>query len=226
MDVSLWVKHGETDRFSCETILLFHEIELFLPETGKLQESGGKMAGLNLRTPQEREQFRERLAAGRDEEISDAERRRMNRDFAQVYPKGWARIRELLKDTKSQAPLLLYTFIAEHADADGGVLVADQETICEAIGISRTTLWRAITFLEERNALLRVSVGGSVNAYALDPTEIWKSWDSAKESAVFNTRTMVRKKAQSDQIQRKMQVMMKERHGAPELPSEGQEEGA
>ena len=52
------------------------------------------------------------------------------------------------------------------------MLVADQETICEAIGVSRTTLWRAISFLEERNALLRIVVGGSVSAYALDPTEV------------------------------------------------------
>ena len=119
------------------------------------------------RTPQEREQIRERFAAGRDEEISDAERRRMNNDFVQIYPKGWARMRALLRETKSQAPLLLYTFIAENIDPDGGVLVADQETICEAIGVSRTTLWRAISFLEERNALLRIVVGGSVSAYAL-----------------------------------------------------------
>lgn len=177
-----------------------------------------RMGELAFKTPHEREQFRERLAAGRDEEISDAERRRMNQGFTQVYPKGWARMRDLLRETKSQAPLLLYTFIAEHIDADGGVLVADQETICEAIGVSRTTLWRAITFLEERNALLRIVVGGSVSAYALDPSEVWRSWDSAKERAVFTTRTMVRKSAQSDQIKRRLQVMMKERMGEPELP--------
>ena len=179
-----------------------------------------RLGALNLRSPREREQFAERLAAGRDEEISEAERRRMNADFVQVYPKGWARMRELLRETKSQAPLLLYTFLAEHIDADGGVLVADQETICEAIGVSRTTLWRAVNFLEERNALLRLTVGGSVSAYALDPSEVWKSWDSAKERAVFHSKTMVRKSAQPDQIKRRMQIMMKERMGEPELPLE------
>ena len=143
------------------------------------------MTAMAMRSPAEREQMAERLAAGRDEKISDEEKRRMNDGFVQVYSKGWARMRELLRETKSQAPLLLYTFIAEHMDADGGVVVADQETICEAIGVSRTTLWRAITFLEERNALLRIVVGGSVSAYALDPSEIWRSWDSAKERAVF-----------------------------------------
>lgn len=171
-----------------------------------------------MRSPAEREQMAERLAAGRDQKISDEEKRRMNDGFVQVYSKGWARMRELLRETKSQAPLLLYTFIAEHMDADGGVVVADQETICEAIGVSRTTLWRAITFLEERNALLRIVVGGSVSAYALDPSEIWRSWDSAKERAVFRTRTVVRTSAQSDQVKRRMMVMMKERAGEPELP--------
>ena len=176
------------------------------------------MTAMAMRSPAEREQMAERLAAGRDEKISDEEKRRMNDGFVQVYSKGWARMRELLRETKSQAPLLLYTFIAEHMDADGGVVVADQETICEAIGVSRTTLWRAITFLEERNALLRIVVGGSVSAYALDPSEIWRSWDSAKERAVFRTRTVVRTSAQSDQVKRRMMVMMKERAGEPELP--------
>ena len=111
--------------------------------------------GLSFRSAEERAQFAERLAQGRDEDASREEQRTANRDFSQVYPKGWTRIRALLNESKSRAPLLLYTFIAEHMDADGGALVVDQETLCEALGVSRTTLWRAITFLEERNALLR-----------------------------------------------------------------------
>ena len=78
------------------------------------------MTAMAMRSPAEREQMAERLAAGRDEKISDEEKRRMNDGFVQVYSKGWARMRELLRETKSQAPLLLYTFIAEHMDADGG----------------------------------------------------------------------------------------------------------
>ena len=44
------------------------------------------MAELALRTPYEREQMRERLASKRDEDIADAQRRRMNEGFVQVYP--------------------------------------------------------------------------------------------------------------------------------------------
>ena len=62
------------------------------------------MTAMAMRSPAEREQMAERLAAGRDEKISDEEKRRMNDGFVQVYSKGWARMRELLRETKSQAP--------------------------------------------------------------------------------------------------------------------------
>ena len=159
----------------------------------------------------------EREAQQRDKEIADAEAKK-NKDFVQVYPKGWAKMRTILSKTGSTAPLMLYTFLAEHIDADGGVLVADQETICTSLEISRTTLWRACKFLEDHDALLRLKVGGNVYAYALDPSEVWRSWDSTKENAVFRTRTMVRKSAQDEQVQRRLMTMIREQRGEPELP--------
>lgn len=173
-----------------------------------------------FRTSEERVAMADYMARERDRDGSQDAEKRQNRDFVQVYPKGWERMRSLVRETRSQAPLLLYTFIAEHIDRDGGVVVADQETICEAIGISRTTLWRAITFLEERNAILRLTVGGSVSAYALDPSEIWKDYDASKERSVFRTKTIVRNASQSDSVKRRMQIMMKEKRGEPELPLE------
>ena len=175
--------------------------------------------GLSFRSAEERAQFAERLAQGRDEDASREEQRTANRDFSQVYPKGWTRIRALLNESKSRAPLLLYTFIAEHMDADGGALVVDQETLCEALGVSRTTLWRAITFLEERNALLRER-GRIGFGLCLDPTEIWKSWDREKEKAVFRTKTLVRKSGANAGVKRRMQLMLSE--GQPELPPDNE----
>ena len=172
--------------------------------------------GLSFRSAEERAQFAERLAQGRDEDASREEQRTANRDFSQVYPKGWTRIRALLNESKSRAPLLLYTFIAEHMDADGGALVVDQETLCEALGVFENDTLASDHFLEERNALLRVNVGGSVSAYALDPTEIWKSWDREKEKAVFRTKTLVRKSGANAGVKRRMQLMLSE--GQPELP--------
>jgi hypothetical protein len=159
----------------------------------------------------------EREAQKRDQEAAQEEAKK-NKDFVQVYPKGWAKMREILGGKGSTVPVMLYTFLAEHIDADGGVLVADQETLCKALGIARTTLWRACKTLEEHDALLRLKVGGNVYAYALDPTEVWRSWDSTKENAVFRTRTMVRKSAQDEQVQRRLMTMIREQRGEPELP--------
>lgn len=145
------------------------------------------------------------------EEAARLEEERRNKGFTQVYDRGWERMREILTRSKSRVPMLLYSWLAQHIDRDGGVLVADQETICEELGCSRTTLWRACTFLEQEEALFRLQVGGSVYAYALDPREVWKSWDSTKKHAVFLSRTMVRKSAQSDDIVRRMKIMMKQR---------------
>ena len=171
--------------------------------------------GLSFRSAEERAQFAERLAQGRDEDASREEQRTANRDFSQVYPKGWTRIRALLNESKSRAPLLLYTFIAEHMDADGGALVVDQETLCEALGVSRTTPGERSLSLKSAMRSC-VNVGGSVSAYALDPTEIWKSWDREKEKAVFRTKTLVRKSGANAGVKRRMQLMLSE--GQPELP--------
>lgn len=178
------------------------------------------MSGFFFRDAEERERFAEFFAKKQDELNAAQKHRRSNRDFTQVYGKGWARIRSILNETRAKTPLLLYTFLAEHIDSDGGSLVVDQETLCEALNVSRTTLWRAITFLEERGALWRLTVGGSVSAYALDPSEIWKSFDTAKDQAVFRTKTMVRKSAQTDEVRRRMKVYVKEKAGTPELPFE------
>ena len=175
--------------------------------------------GLSFRSAEERAQFAERLAQGRDEDASREEQRTANRDFSQVYPKGWTRIRALLNESKSRAPLLLYTFIAEHMDADGGALVVDQETLCEALGVSRTTLWRAITFLEERNALLRVNVGGSVSAYALTRPRSGKA-GTAKRKRLFSARKLLFARAARTQVKRRMQLMLSE--GQPELPPDNE----
>lgn len=47
--------------------------------------------------------------------------------------------------------------------------------------------------LETERALVRIPVAGRVCAYALDPHEVWKGYDNAKEYAAFVTKTLVNK---------------------------------
>lgn len=165
------------------------------------------------RTPEERQRLLEaRARDGERRKIEDAVKRQ-NRDFRQLYPKGIARIRHLIAENKNAA--FIYLYLAEHLDENIGALVVGQKTLCDELGISRTTLWRHCKFLEEQGALVRIQIEGSVYAYALDPSEIWANTDAAKERALFRTKTLTR----IDQAtRRKIRHVLNAQRGEPELP--------
>lgn len=162
----------------------------------------------------------EAKARAADEEARAKARKEQERtsnvNFVQVYPKGWERIRALIAKNKSAA--ILYAYLAEHIDPAAGAVVASQDLLSEETGISRTTIWRASKYLEEVGALIRLKVSGQVYAYCLDPSEVWKAWDTAKKTAAFNTKTIVKKADQEGSVKRRIQVLMKEQQGEPELP--------
>lgn len=143
-----------------------------------------------------------------------------NRDFTQVYPMGWKRLRWLMEVKPTAAQL--YSFIAENMDADGGALVASQEVLAEACGISEITVRRLTKWMEDNRVIVRIRVGSGVYAYALNPDEVWKAWNGTKPHAVFKTSTLVKKKDRQNQmVNRRLSVMMKEAAGEPELPGLG-----
>lgn len=119
----------------------------------------------------------------------DAEKRRGNKDFTQVYKDGWQRLQILMKDNPSAARL--YAFFAENMGPDG-TLGASRATLAEALEITERTITRHVKYLEERGAIFVLKVG-SANVYCLKPEEVWKSFDNAKTYAPFHTRTLVGK---------------------------------
>ena len=54
-------------------------------------------------------------------------RQRRRSNFTQTYPKGWQRIRELVRDKQGAAAIGLYSFFAEHIDPTCGAVVCDQQ---------------------------------------------------------------------------------------------------
>lgn len=154
-------------------------------------------------------------AQDRDQEAADEAARKGNRDFVQVYPKGWARLQQLIRSNPSAARV--FAFLAEHIDGTAGAVVVSQEVIAEALGVHVITIKRQTKMLEDQGALVRIRVGTGVYAYALDPNEVWRSWDDKKPHAAFTTRTLVKKADRSNgQVRRKLKVML----GEPELPLE------
>lgn len=152
----------------------------------------------------------------------DAERRddlsRENRRFVQVYPKGWARLQSLIRTNPSAARL--YALLAEHIDPHGGVVVAAQTVLAEMLGVTDRTIRTLTKALEDQGAIVRIRVGAGTYAYALDPDEVWKAWDVQKDHAVFRTKTLVSKRGENAVVKRRLQVMIAEMKGEPELPFE------
>ena len=101
----------------------------------------------------------------------DLEEEKKNSGFTQVYSKGWKRLRWLMEVKPTAAQL--YSYIAENLDPDGGALVASQEVLAGAIGVSEITVRRLTKWLEDNSVIVRIRVGSGVYAYALDPEEVW-----------------------------------------------------
>jgi hypothetical protein len=156
-------------------------------------------------------QGRMRLAGIEEEkkvEQEANEEARKNRDFTQVYPKGWRIIQQIAEEGQIAA-LKLYTFLAEEMAWDIGAIVASQAFLAEKLGISTRTIKRACVYLESINALLRINLGkGTVQAYCLNPNHVWKSWDTKKDYAAFRTKTLTSHKDNPD-IERKLKIMLK-----------------
>lgn len=137
-----------------------------------------------------------------------------NRDFTQVYPKGWLRIRYLLKENPPLARL--YVFLAQHIDSTCGAVVASIQVMADELQVSTRTIKRHLKELEQHGALVRIRLAGSVYAYALDPEEVWKSWEAGKDMAAFRTKTLVKKSDRANAlVRRRLMVMLGEQ---PELP--------
>lgn len=152
----------------------------------------------------------------------DIERRddlsRENRRFVQVYPKGWSRLQHLIRTNPNAARL--YALLAENMDPEGGVVVAAQTVLAQMLDVTERTIRNLTKVLEDQNAIVRIRVGSGTYAYALDPSEVWKAWDVAKDHAVFRTRTLVSKSGENGAVKRRLQVMIREQMGEPELPLE------
>lgn len=162
---------------------------------------------ISVVTQEERLQRFMQLVEERMQEKEETANKRKNKGFTQVYSSGFKRIAELF----GKYPLAgrLYLFLAEHIEPGTGAVVASQELLAEEMEVTTRTIRTATKWLEDNDALLRVRLGaGGIYAYCLDPNEVWKSWNTSKKYAAFNTKTLARHKDNGD-IKRRLMVMLK-----------------
>ena len=164
---------------------------------------------LPIPTPEQRLQRFMQLVNARLDEDRKARETKKNKDFIQVYEKGFERISELIINNPSAARL--YVFLAEHIEPGTGAVVASQELLAEELGVSTRTIRRLSKTLEKEGAIIRIRLGaGSIYAYCLDPEEVWKSWNTSKKYAAFNTKTLARREDNGD-VKRRLMVMLRDK---------------
>jgi ribosomal protein S21 len=163
---------------------------------------------MDVVTHQDRKRrMRDFASLDRAQDKAEQAKRRQNRDFVQVYPKGFQRLRALMDSYPLAAKI--YAFLAEHIEQGTGAVVVSQELLAEEMHVTTRSIRTATAYLDEVGAVVRIKLGGSaIYAYALDPEEIWKTFDDAKEYAAFKTQTLARKRDNGD-VKRKLKVMMK-----------------
>lgn len=135
-----------------------------------------------------------KFISGTELEVSEEsahEGRGKNKGFTQVYSRGWRRVRELAIGSPGAAGL--YALFAEHIDPTCGAVICDQQFLADHMEVSTRTIRTWLSYLESQNALVRIPVAGRVCAYALDPHEVWKGYNTSKEYAAFVTKTLVNK---------------------------------
>lgn len=129
------------------------------------------------------------LKSQREKEEKEREEARKNKSFTQIYPQGWERLALLAEEAPSA--FRLYTFLAQHIDPTCGAVVCDQQFLADQFNVTTRTVRNWINKLEQQNALVRIPVAGRVCAYALDPREVWKGYNTSKDYAAFVTKTLV-----------------------------------
>lgn len=140
---------------------------------------------------------------------------RENHGFVQVYHLGWKRLQVLMKASPNAARL--YALLAENLDGTGAV-IATQDVLAEILGVSVKTISRQSLLLEKMKALVRIPLQGGVYAYALNPEEVWRAYDSGKPYATFHSKTLVKTQGgEADLIKRRLMVLIRENRGEPEL---------
>jgi hypothetical protein len=169
-----------------------------------------------IATEQERRIRKQDLALLTEQETQEQDEAKKNRGFTQVYSKGWKRVRELAQGNPGAAGL--YAMFAEHIDPTCGAVICDQQFLADQFQVTTRTVRRWLDYLESERAIVRIPVAGRVCAYALDPHEVWKGYNTSKEYAAFVTKTLVNK---DGDIKRRIMSMFSPEKQA-ELPEKEQ----
>lgn len=132
------------------------------------------------------EKIRENYHTGEIEEVND--------NFVQIYVDKLDLIIEMTSE--NPAAVKVFTWLLKHMDRRNA-LVISQQALGEAMGISRTTIYRTTEYLKSKKAV-SVLKSGSTNIYAVNAQIAWKSDAKGKKYAMFDAKVYINESEQED----------------------------
>ena len=105
-------------------------------------------------TTEERLQRFIQLVDERLSEEKDSKERKKNKNFTQMYPKGFDRVIAIIEEYPLAAKL--YMFLGKHIEPGTGAVVASQDLLADELNVSVRSIQRATKWLDENNIVLKI----------------------------------------------------------------------
>lgn len=129
-----------------------------------------------------------------ERELEEFERAKKNNGFVQLYRSQIKHLRRLTLEDPSAAAVFL--FLTEYMGRSNAV-ACSYTLLEEALGISRSSVYRAVKTLKE-GGYLSVTKMGTSNVYHLNAELVWSSWATGKRYAEMRARILVSESEQVD----------------------------
>ncbi|MEL7338925.1 MAG: replication/maintenance protein RepL [Bacteroidota bacterium] len=127
-------------------------------------------------------------------EEQELEERRKNNDFVQLYRSNMKHLRTLMREDMSAAEVFM--FLTEHMGRNNA-LICSYRILEEALGFSKSTIYRSIKTLKDKR-FIEVSRVGTANVYHLNADLVWSSWSTGKRFAALRGKILIAESEQEE----------------------------
>lgn len=120
-----------------------------------------------------------------------------NVGFVQVYRKNMKAFRGIIQQNPLAAEI--FYFLMENMDY-GNSLACSYAVLQEVTNSSRTSVWRAVKFLQEKNHV-SISKMGNCNVYHVNAEVAWTTWGNGKKYAKFKATVLISESEQDSAVE-------------------------
>lgn len=149
-----------------------------------------KAGPLKMKTKQEveREMAQGLRGGGGDSQADREAKKSPYRSFTQVNDRHLPSIRQMIKDNPVAGQIFM--FLVEHMEYRTGGVVASQELLQKVTDSSRTTVYRAVKYLIDKQFIGKGKVG-TANVYYINAAIAWHSYGKNHHFAVMNAAVLL-----------------------------------